>query len=284
MMSAPQKIDAIENARLAIEACPENPPKLSMLAQNTGLSSSRLSRVFRERFGMTPKELAQALRLQQFKQSLRDGHDVTQSIYAAGFGSPSRIYENTKRMIGMSPGRYRRKGQGLTICYTLLETTLGQVLIATTQQGICAVTLSTCAEQLIEKLQLEFSNAHLLRVDEGANEWIADVISRVKTLLGLNPQSTKPKHLPADLQATVFQWHVWHELMRIPCGETRSYKQIAEAIGRPTASRAVARACASNRLALIVPCHRVVRDDGSLGGYRWGIETKKQLLYLEKML
>ncbi len=273
--------DPVAEARAAIDAAPDAPPTLLELARGSGLSPSRLTRAFRERHGLTPREYAHSLKLAQFKQSLREGEEVTQAVYRAGFGSPSRVYENTARHLGMTPGAYRRGGEGVAIRYTVAGTPLGRLLVATTVHGLCAVRLGAKVGELEAELRAEFPRAALERVDDGAHEWIDAAIARVSAMLGLAPVHGVPP-LPADLAATAFQWRVWEELMRIPAGETRSYTDVARAIGRPRAVRAVARACASNRLALVVPCHRVVREDGSLGGYRWGIATKERLLRMEQ--
>jgi AraC family transcriptional regulator of adaptative response/methylated-DNA-[protein]-cysteine methyltransferase len=281
-MPLPRPVDPVDHARAAIEGAPDAPPTLAELARACGLSASRLTRAFRERHGLTPREYAHSLKLRAFKQALRDGEEVTAAVYQAGFGSPSRVYESTARHLGMTPGAYRRGGQGVAIRYTVVDTPVGRLLVATTAHGLCAVTLGRDERALTAGLRAEFPNASLERVDEGADEWIAGVVARVSAMLGIEPAHGEPPPLPADLAATAFQWRVWQELMRIPRGQTRSYSDIARGIGRPRAVRAVARACASNRLALVVPCHRVVREDGSLGGYRWGIEAKQRLLELER--
>jgi len=279
----PRPADPVDHARAAIEAAPDDPPTLAELARDCGLSASRLTRAFRERHGLTPREYAHSLKLRAFKQALREGEEVTAAVYQAGFGSPSRVYENTARHLGMTPGAYRRGGEGVAIRYTVVDTPVGRLLVATTTHGLCAVTLGRDARTLVDALRAEFPKASLERVDEGADEWIAGVVARVTAMLGMEPAHGEPPPLPADLAATAFQWRVWQELMRIPRGQTRSYSEVARAIGRPRAVRAVARACASNRLALVVPCHRVVREDGSLGGYRWGIEAKQRLLEMERV-
>ncbi|MFN9738441.1 MAG: bifunctional transcriptional activator/DNA repair enzyme AdaA [Pseudomonadota bacterium] len=282
-MAPPRPADPVAHARAAIEAAPDAPPTLAELARDCGISASTLTRAFRERHGLSPREYAHSLKLRAFKQALREGEEVTAAVYQAGFGSPSRVYENTARHLGMTPGTYRRGGEGVAIRYTVVDTPIGRLLVATTAHGLCAVTLGRDARELASALRAEFPHATLERVDEGADEWIAGVVARVSAMLGLGAAHGEPPPLPADLAATAFQWRVWQELMRIPRGQTRSYSDIARAIGRPRAARAVARACASNRLALVVPCHRVVREDGSLGGYRWGIEAKQRLLEMERV-
>lgn len=268
--------DPLERARGEIARDPEAAPRLAALARRVGLSATHLTRAFRARFGVSPRQYAEALRLARFKSGLREGEDVTQAVHAAGFGSPSRVYENVSRRIGMTPGEYRRGGAGLEIRYTVVATTLGRMLVAVTARGICAVSLGDDEGTLERALRAEFPTASLSRIDAGADEWISSVVARV------TGQSEGARgSLPADVDATAFQWRVWEELMRIPPGETRSYSAIAAAIGKPRAARAVARACATNRLALIVPCHRVVREDGTLGGYRWGVACKRAILQRE---
>ncbi len=277
-MHASATLDPVDQARAAIDAAPDNAPTLTELARRCGISASHLTRAFRARHGMSPREYAHSLRLTQFKRALREGEQVTAAVYRAGFGSPSRVYEDAARRIGMTPGTYRRGGAGVAIRYTIVLTPAGHLLVATTERGLCAVTLGRDPRALTEQLAQEFPQAHCERVDDGADAWIAAVIARVSAMLGLAPLHGDPAPVPADLRATAFQWRVWEELMRIPRGHTRSYSQVAYAIGRPRAVRAVASACAANRLALVVPCHRVIREDGSLGGYRWGLPNKRAIL------
>jgi AraC family transcriptional regulator of adaptative response/methylated-DNA-[protein]-cysteine methyltransferase len=274
--------DPLARVRARIEQSPDAPPSLEALARELGTSPSQLTRRFRARYGLSPKELAQNLRRDLLKRALRDGPDVTDAIYAAGFGSSSRVYEATDRLIGMTPGAYRAGAKGVAIRWTTLATPLGTLLVAATARGLCAVTLGDDAATLEAELAREFPEATRTRVDEGADEFLAGVVARVARSLGMGGGAANDSPLPADLRATAFQWQVWQALTRIPRGETRSYSEVARAIGRPTAVRAVARACASNRLALVVPCHRVVRDDGTPGGYRWGMPRKQALLALEK--
>jgi AraC family transcriptional regulator, regulatory protein of adaptative response / methylated-DNA-[protein]-cysteine methyltransferase len=274
--------DALARIRARIEQSADAPPSLGELARELGTSPSQLTRRFRARFGLTPKELAQNLRRDLLKRALRGGAAVTEAIYAAGFGSSSRVYEAADRMIGMTPGEYRDGAHGVEIRWTTLATPLGTVLVAVTARGLCAVTLGDDDAMLEAELAREFPRATRTRVDEGADEFLADIVARVARDLGMGGDAANDEPLPADLRATAFQWQVWQALTRIPRGETRSYAEVARAIGRPTAVRAVARACASNRLALVVPCHRVVRDDGTPGGYRWGVPRKQALLALEK--
>jgi AraC family transcriptional regulator of adaptative response/methylated-DNA-[protein]-cysteine methyltransferase len=272
--------DPLEAARVAIAREPEREPKLAELARLAGLSPGHLQRRFRARFGVSPKDYARALRVQRLKAELRQGSDVTEAIYAAGFGSASRVYEHAAQLIGMTPGSYQRGARGIAIRYTIVERALGKLLVAVTDRGLCAVMPGDDEAALARALATEFPHAECLRVDDGADEWIDAALARVDAQLDGARDATGP--IPADVQATAFQWQVWQALTRIPRGETRSYAAIARAIGRPTATRAVARACASNKLAFVVPCHRVVREDGSLGGYRWGLPRKRAALARER--
>lgn len=258
----------------------EDAPSLQTLARSVGLSPSHLQRRFRARYGMSPAEFAASRRLGRLKAALRDSESVTDAVYAAGFGSSSRVYEKSDTLLGMTPADYRRGGAGATLRYTTLTTPLGVLLVAATERGICAILLGADEDELRSELEREFPAAQCERVDAGRDEWLARVIAEVHASLGWSEASDAPMP-PFDLRATAFQWRVWQALTRIPVGETRSYSAVAQAIGSPRAVRAVARACASNRLAIVVPCHRVVREDGSLGGYRWGLARKRQLLARE---
>ncbi len=272
--------DPLDRARELLDAS-EDAPGLQALAQSVGLSSSHLQRRFRARFGMSPAEYSAAKKLGRFKRALRDGSDVTTAVYEAGFGSGSRVYEHTDRLLGMTPARYRAGGSDVAVRYTTLDTPLGRLLVAATERGVCAVALGASDAALLRELRDELPKAHLERVDEGSDDWLAAVIAHVFTQLGWS-EETNAALPPFDLRASAFQWRVWQALTRIPAGETRSYSQIAQDIGAPRAARAVARACASNRLAVVVPCHRVIREDRSLGGYRWGMARKRGLLASEQ--
>ena len=269
-------IDPLDRA-LALLDTAEFAPRLPELAKAVGLSPSHLQRAFRRRFGVSPAEYAQARKLKQLKSALRDAPRVTDAIYDAGYGSGSRVYEKTGQLLGMTPADYKRGGCGVAIRYTTLATNFGALLVAASERGICAVTLGDSELQLIDDLRREFPQASLDRVDAGRDEWLATMIARVGAQLG-SAQPPRDVDVPVDIRATAFQWRVWQALQRIPRGETRSYAQIAADLGAPRAVRAVASACARNRLAVVVPCHRVIRADGSLGGYRWGIARKRVLL------
>jgi len=198
-------------------------------------------------------------------------------VYAAGFGSGSRVYEHTDRLLGMTPARYRAGGADVAVRYTTLATPLGRLLVAATARGVCAVALGGDDGALLGELQRELPKAHIERVDEGSDDWLAAVTAHVFAQLGWSdaPAAALP---PFDLRASAFQWRVWQALRAIPAGSTASYAEIARTIALPSAARAVARACASNPVAVLIPCHRIVRGDGGLGGYRWDLRRKQALL------
>jgi AraC family transcriptional regulator, regulatory protein of adaptative response / methylated-DNA-[protein]-cysteine methyltransferase len=253
---------------------------LSQLAKEFRRSPFHLQRTFKSVLGVSPKAYIDAVRLRQVKQNLQAGHDVTTALYAAGYGSSSRLYERTAAQLGMTPEKYRRGAVAAVIRYTVVHYTvagspLGRMLVAATDKGICAVQFADSDEQLQQGLMREFPFATRRRDDTAMNEW------RVKLTNLMEGRETNPS-LPLDIRATAFQRRVWEALQRIPRGETRSYSAVAKKIGMPKATRAVARACATNPVALAIPCHRVIREDGELGGYRWGVGRKEQLLALEK--
>ncbi|TBR36921.1 MULTISPECIES: methylated-DNA--[protein]-cysteine S-methyltransferase [Dyella] len=270
----------LEHVRQMVERA-DQAPSLAALAEAAELSPSHLQRLFRRRYGMSPAEYHRARRFGQFKAALRDGAAVTDAVYEAGFGSGSRVYEHTNRLLGMTPASYRAGGAGASIRYTTTETPLGRLLVATTAKGICSVTLGADDDELVQRLGKEFPQAAFERVDAGREEWLDAVIARIASELGWS-EASAPAMPPIDVAATAFQWRVWDALTRIPEGKTVSYGELAAQIGMPGAARAVGNACGSNRLALIVPCHRVVREDGSLGGWRWGVERKRVLLAQEQ--
>ncbi len=262
---------------LIVRACQlieaEEPQSLSELAAAVGLSPAHFHRLFKAGVGVTPKRYAAALRDRRFKESLANGVAVTTAIYDAGFGASSRFYEGATERLGMSATRYRKGAAGLTIGYAHAESSLGWLIVAATERGVCATEFGETPASLINGLQKRFFGAKL-HLDTALDVWLAQIIGAVET-----PGSALD--LPLDIRGTAFQQQVWRALQAIPSGETRSYTEVAELIGRPTASRAVAQACASNGVAVAVPCHRVVRSDGELGGYRWGAERKRQLLSRE---
>ncbi|WP_082124510.1 methylated-DNA--[protein]-cysteine S-methyltransferase [Lysobacter capsici] len=267
-------IDKLEQARVLLDA---GEPSLSELAEAVGLSPSHLQRRFSARFGLSPAEYLAQRKLGSLRSALREGSDVSAALYDAGYGSPSRVYESGAARLGMTPARYRAGGAGEQIRWSLTQTELGTALVATTARGICMVELGDDAEVLQAKLHSEFPQATLERVDAGRDEFLAPRVRAVAQTLG-----GKRETVAVDLIGTAFQKKVWDALMKIPPGQTRSYEQIAQQVGSPRGARAVAQACANNRVAVVVPCHRVVRGDGSLGGYRWGLPLKEKLLQREQ--
>lgn len=249
---------------------------LAELGRAVGLSPSHLQRRFRAAFGLSPAEYRAQRRLGTLKRELRAGSDVTRAVYEAGYGSPSRVYEDGAARLGMPPLAYRRGGDGLHIRWSIVGTALGRALVAVTERGVCTVALGDDDAALEADLRAEFPRARLERVDVGRDEFLAPRVRAVADAL-----AGHAAQLPVELVGTAFQQRVWQALMRIPPGETRSYAELAAELGMPRGARAVARACAGNRVAVLVPCHRVVRGDGSLGGYRWGLPRKRELLARE---
>lgn len=266
--------DKLERARTLLDA---GEPSLTELAATVKLSPSHLQRSFTARFGISPAEYLAQRKLGTLKSALREGRDVSGALYDAGYGSPSRVYEQGAAKLGMTPARYRAGGEGEQIRWSLLDTALGTALVATTQRGICMIELGDDPAALEMKLRDEFPRAVLERVDAGRDEFLAPRLHAVAEAL-----AGRQAQVDVDLLGTAFQKKVWDALMRIPAGETRSYAEIAAQLGAPRGARAVASACAHNRVAIVVPCHRVVRGDGSLGGYRWGLPLKQQVLQRER--
>ncbi len=253
----------------------EEPLTLSVLGEQVGLSPAHLQRVFKRVTGISPRQYADACRLGRLKARLKTRRTVTMAMLEAGYGSSSRLYERAAHQLGMTPATYRRGGRGMQIRYTLVDSPLGRLLLAGTERGVCAVCLGDADRPLEENLRAEYAAAQVQRDDETLRPLAAEMVEH---LSGQRPHLD----LPLDVQATAFQWRVWQELQAIPYGETRTYREVAAAVGHPTAVRAVARACATNPVAVIVPCHRVVRTDGGLGGYRWGLARKQALLDQER--
>jgi AraC family transcriptional regulator of adaptative response/methylated-DNA-[protein]-cysteine methyltransferase len=254
-------------------------PDLATLAARAGLSRFHLQRTFKAAVGLTPKQYLEAHRMGKLKQELRHAKDVTEAVYEAGFGSPSRVYERADSRLGMTPKQYRQGGSGVTIRYCAIDSPVGLAMMGATARGLCFVQFGETSEELVEALRREYPAAILEPVADTApgefRHW-RDALSGY--LAGVNPGL----NLPLDIQATAFQMRVWDYLRTIPSGQTRSYGEVAKGIGRPSAVRAVAHACASNRVALAIPCHRVIRGSGELGGYRWGVERKQALLDRER--
>lgn len=246
---------------------------LSALGVQFGYDPQHVQRLFKDALGVTPKQYVEALRAQEFKRGLRDGETVLDAGLNAGYGSASRTYENGARALGMAPAEYKRGGEGVRVRYSAVETRLGVMLAAATERGLCAVGLYESAEEAEEALRDEFPKA-TLEADGGLGEVVADILAYVT--------DGKALDIRLDIQATAFQWRVWRALQAIPRGETRSYAEVAKAIGAPAATRAVASACAANRAAIVIPCHRVIKSDGTISGYRWGGERKREILAAER--
>jgi AraC family transcriptional regulator of adaptative response/methylated-DNA-[protein]-cysteine methyltransferase len=266
-----RQAEAVRRATAYLEAHLEDNPTLADLSREVGLSPHHLQRTFKAATGLSPKQYTARLRTAQFKAEVQRGESVASATYGAGYGSSSRLYEKADANLGMTPGAYRRGGRGMQIRFTFADSPFGRLLIGATERGICAVNLGDEDQFLEAELRREYPNAEIERDDAALQDWVAAILPRLDGLAAA-------RDLPLDLQATSFQWRVWRALQEIPYGETRSYREIAAALGQPQAARAVAQACATNRVALVVPCHRVVRGDGTPGGYRWGEERKRRIL------
>jgi AraC family transcriptional regulator of adaptative response/methylated-DNA-[protein]-cysteine methyltransferase len=238
--------------------------------------SRRLARAFKRVLGITPRAYAEARRVSRFKQELKRRKHVSPALYEAGYSSTSRVYEHAHKQLGMTPATYARGGAGVGIAYVTVSTSLGYLLVAATERGVCRVVLGDTDATLAAELRAEFPAARVVADRSGKLQgWVSAILAYVD---GHEPDLD----LPLDIRATAFQRKVWQELQKIPFGQTRTYAEIAKRIGQPTAARAVARACATNPAALVIPCHRVVRENGDLGGYRWGVERKEALLERER--
>jgi AraC family transcriptional regulator, regulatory protein of adaptative response / methylated-DNA-[protein]-cysteine methyltransferase len=263
-----------ERVRDYIDRHVDEPLPLARLAREAGVSAAHLQRTFTRIVGLSPKQYQEQRRVGALKSALRDGRTVSSATYEAGFASGRRVYEAADDALGMTPGAYRRRGVGVTIHYTAVRTSLGLLLVAVTERGICSVALGDDEETLVGSLRAEYPAAELARATDADDRLVDTVVAHVEG-------RARASDVPLDVKATAFQWQVWRALQRIPEGATRSYQEIARELGHPSAARAVARACASNRVAVLIPCHRVVRGDGALGGYRWGVARKAALLARE---
>jgi len=267
-------IDAVRLASAYLAAHADQTVTLGRLARVASMSPHHLQRRFKAIVGLSPREFQSAVRAGKLKTSLRDGRDVTTAIYEAGYGSPSRVYE-AQPTGKISLSNYRRGGAGMRIAYSMIESAVGQVLVAATDEGVCAVKIGSSDRQLVDDLRREYPAADIAANQKPKHEWVKAIASHLR---GDSPALD----LPIDVQATAFQWKVWRALQRIPYGETRAYADVAKSIGKPKAIRAVANACAGNPVAIVVPCHRVVPSAGGTGGYRWGAERKAKLLAREQ--
>jgi AraC family transcriptional regulator of adaptative response/methylated-DNA-[protein]-cysteine methyltransferase len=272
---AQRQQDAVARACRLIEDADEA-PNLTDLADAVGMSRYHFHRVFKMFTGVTPKAYAAAHRTRRVRHELVEGATVTEAIYGAGFNSSGRFYASSTEQLGMTPAAFRAGGDGITIRFAVGECALGSGLVAASDKGICAIFLGDDPDALARELQDRFPKAHFVGPDASFDRWVAEVVGLVeKPALGLD--------LPLDIRGTAFQLRVWEALRQIPPGSTASYTEIAERIGQPRAARAVARACAANPIAVAIPCHRVVRTDESLSGYRWGVERKAELLRRERV-
>ena len=262
-----------------IAANADEPLPLALLAERVHLSPSRFQRVFKSIFSVSPKKFQQAARTEKFKALLKSGGDITTAIFAAGYGSGSRVYGKALRNIGMTPKSYRSGGKGEVLTYACRDTLLGPLLMAATDRGVCFVQFGENHEALRQQLQDEFPRAELVAFDNNAGHRLDHWIDALNAYL----QNQQPRpELPLDLKGTAFQIRVWQFLLSLDDGEVASYSELARAIDNPNAVRAVASACAANRVAVLVPCHRILRSDGGLGGYRWGVDRKRTLLDMER--
>ncbi|MBD0371779.1 MAG: bifunctional DNA-binding transcriptional regulator/O6-methylguanine-DNA methyltransferase Ada [Pyrinomonadaceae bacterium] len=269
------QVEMVLDVCRAIEAQADRIPSLDDISARLGVSPYHLHRTFKKVMGITPRQYATSHRLKNFKSRIRAGEQIGSAMYEVGYGSSSRLYERASEKMGMTPAAYRRRGEGMEVYYTIVDCFLGRMLLAATARGVCAVSFGDSDEQLSSSLVAEYPAANIKRGGAMLTEWVESLLQHLE---GAQPQI----NLPLDLQATAFQTRVWEELKRIPYGQTRSYAEIAEAIGQSKATRAVARACATNPAALLIPCHRVVRTGDRLAGYRWGLERKKKLLEREQ--
>jgi AraC family transcriptional regulator of adaptative response/methylated-DNA-[protein]-cysteine methyltransferase len=272
--AAGDKVDGVKAICRYIEQHLDEPVTLGRLGKEFRQSPFHLQRRFKAALGITPREYADSCRMRLLKRNLQAGDSVTRAMYDAGYGSSSRLYEKTASQLGMTPDKYRRGAIAASIRYTCADSPLGRMLIAATERGICAIQFARTDGELIEGLKREFPFATRKVDDGGLRAWAGALL---KHMSGKDLDAA----LPVDIRATAFQRRVWTYLQSIPFGATQSYKEVAKGIGQPTAARAVARACATNPVAVAIPCHRVVRGDGSMGGYRWGMERKEKLLAME---
>src|SRR6185503_2842057 len=249
--------------------------KLAELATHAGVSVFHLQRTFKRVMGISPRQYVAARRIDNFKTLVRKGDSVTTALYDSGFNSSSRLYEHAAEELGMTPATYSRGGRGVHINYTIVSSSMGRLLVAMTDRGVCAVRMGDSDSDLETDLREEFPQAQITRADSALRDPVQKILNHL--------DNNEPRlDLPIDVRSTAFQRQVWEKLRAIPYGQTVSYGDVAKALGKPGAVRAVGRACATNPVALVIPCHRVVREDKSLGGYRWGLERKKKLIESER--
>ncbi len=270
-----EKLTLVRNVCCAIEKNVDSPLPMKQLSTELKMHPARLDRAFKQSTGITIKQYAEARRLSLFKTALRFGRDVTTAIYEAGYNSSSRVYEHSNLRLGMTPAAYGKGGDGVRIRYAIAPYAAGRALLAVTDKGVCSVKLGDDPARLRHELEGEFPKAELVDAGEELKDWMNNLLRRLEGEVNL-------PDLPIDVRTTTFQRRVYEELKRIPAGETRTYSQIAKKLGGESGRRAVARACATNNVAVLIPCHRVVRTDGGMGGYRWGLGRKQALLSRER--
>ena len=269
------RVALVEAACAYIDAKAGEAVTLAELADHLGASPWHLQRVFKKAMGVSPRDYADARRAELFRAELKRGESVAGATYGAGYGSSSRVYEGAKWQLGMTPASYAKGGKGAAIIYDLVDSPLGRLLVAATDKGICFVSLGERDEALIAAVEAEFPAAESIRRDR---ETLGEALEQLVAYLG---GAAPHLDLPLDIRATAFQRRVWQELIAIPYGETRTYSEIARKLGAEGAQRAVGRACATNPVSLVIPCHRALRADGGMGGYRWGVKRKKALIAAE---
>jgi AraC family transcriptional regulator of adaptative response/methylated-DNA-[protein]-cysteine methyltransferase len=269
-------MEAVRRVSAYLAAHADRPVTLARLGRLAAMSPHHLQRRFKALVGVSPREFQAACRADRLRASLRSGDDVTTAMYVAGYGSPSRLYESATAR-GMTPSVYRRGGAGMQVAYSIVPSPCGRLLVATTVNGVCAVKLGDSDEQLAGDLRREYAAAEIRQGEPARQEWVRAIVQHLRGEL-------PALDLPIDVRATAFQWKVWRALQAIPYGGTSAYADVARSIGQPRAARAVARACATNPVCVVVPCHRVVQSDGGLGGYRYGVDRKKKLLSRESRL
>ena len=272
---ATARTEAVRHACALIDAAEDSPPTLEELARAVGISPTHFQKIFKRATGVSPRQYAETRRVAKVKALLRAGEPVSAALYGAGYGSSRGLYENAHATLGMTPATYRKGGAGAEIGYAFGRSRLGEVLVAATPQGVCFVALGDSRARLVAELKADLPAA-TLREDAGRlGRWLDEVLRRID---GAEPAAA----LPLDIRCTAFQRRVWQALTEIPLGQTRTYSELAASLGAPRAQRAVGRACATNPVSILVPCHRAVREDGGLGGYRWGLKKKQALLAAER--
>ena len=271
---APAQMDAVRRACAMIDAAEDSPPTLEALARAVGIGATHFQKLFKRATGVSPRQYAEGRRVAKVKALLRQGEPVTAALYEAGYGSSRGLYETAHATLGMTPATYKKGGVGAVIGYAFGRSAQGEVLVAATPQGVCFVALGQSRGTLLGELKGDFPAADLSEDEGRLGAWLAEVLRRID---GAPPAAA----LTLDVRCTAFQRRVWQALTEIPLGQTRTYSELAVELGAPKAQRAVGRACATNPVSILVPCHRAVREDGGLGGYRWGLKRKQALLKAE---